>query len=97
MPSRAGEPFSKRHALLLLAVLLPVLPLVLGRGFLVQHDLFASDLIHNQFPYRAFAGRCLRGGEFPLWLPGVFSGVPYFAQIEAADEVNRLIAEFLAR
>jgi len=68
---------------LCLAVLVPVLPLLLQRAFVLQHDVVLSDLIHNQFPYRAFLGEHLREGSLPLWMPDVYSGVPFLAQIEA--------------
>lgn len=68
---------------LAVAVLLPVLPLLTGSGLLVQHDIWISDLLHSQLPYKAFLGRQLAAGHFPLWMPDVFSGVPFLAQIEA--------------
>lgn len=49
----------------------------------LQHDLFLSDLLHSHLPYRAFLGRELASGRFPLWMPDVYSGVPFLAQIEA--------------
>ena len=83
MATKLENNFSKWYILLLLVVVLPIYPLVLQQGFLLQHDIFASDLLHNQFPYRAFAGKSVSEGEFPLWMPGVFSGIPYLPQIEA--------------
>ena len=70
-------------ACLFLAVALPVLPVLSQREFILQHDVFLSDLLHNQFPYRAYLGRHLSEGVLPLWLPDVYSGVPFLAQIEA--------------
>ncbi|MFT5686505.1 MAG: hypothetical protein ACI8RZ_007461 [Myxococcota bacterium] len=52
-------------------------------GAIIQHDIWISDLLHSQLPYRAFLGESLRAGHFPLWMPDIFSGVPFLAQIEA--------------
>jgi hypothetical protein len=83
MPATPDDKFSKWYVLLLLLVVVPIYPLVFQHGILLQHDLFASDLLHNQFPYRAFAGKWMSHGNFPLWMPDVFSGLPYLPQIEA--------------
>jgi hypothetical protein len=71
--------------LLLLAALLlvPLSPLLSGKSILLQHDIGASDLLHSQLPYHAFFGRSIRAGDFPLWMPDIFSGVPYVSQLEA--------------
>ena len=69
--------------LLLLALALsPLLPVLLGDGVFVLHDIWISDLLHAMLPYRAFLGDSLREGHFPLWMPGVWSGTPFLAQIE---------------
>lgn len=64
-------------------MLVPVLPLLLQQGVVIQHDVFASDLLHSQLPYRAFVGAELAAGRFPTWMPGIYSGIPLLAQIEA--------------
>ncbi len=64
-------------------VVLPALPLLTGQGLLVQHDIWISDLLHSQLPYKAFLGRQLAAGHLPLWMPDIFSGVPFLAQVEA--------------
>lgn len=69
--------------LLVVAVLLPMAPLVTGGGALIQHDIWISDLLHSQLPYKAFLGQQLARGRFPLWMPDIFSGVPFLAQLEA--------------
>ncbi len=79
------SPAAQRWAWALnLLVLLPVLPLLVGLGFVVQHDVFISDLLHSQLPYKAYLGRALAEGHWPLWMPDIFSGVPFLASIEAA-------------
>ncbi len=86
-PGATTEPsaIARRWAWALnLLVLLPVLPMVLGRVIPVQHDIFISDLLHNQLPYKAFLGESLSDGHLPLWMPDVFSGIPYLASIQAA-------------
>lgn len=72
-------------AALVALVLLPALPLLTGRGALIQHDINISDLLHSHFPYRAFLGESLRGGHFPLWMPDAFFGTPLAGQIEAGS------------
>ncbi|MDG1478289.1 MAG: YfhO family protein [Myxococcota bacterium] len=52
-------------------------------GAIIQHDIWISDLLHSQLPYRAYLGESLRAGHFPLWMPDIFSGVPFLSQIEA--------------
>jgi hypothetical protein len=69
--------------LLAVLLLLPLWRLWSGRSVLLQHDVSVSDLLHSHLPYRAFFGRSIRDGDFPFWMPDVFSGVPYAAQIEA--------------
>ncbi len=66
-----------------LVVLVPVLPLLWGARIPIQHDIFISDLLHSQLPYKAFLGRTLAEGHLPLWMPDVFSGIPFLASIEA--------------
>ena len=75
--------FSNWYVLLLLAAVIPIYPLVLQQGVLLQHDILMSDLLHSAFPYRAFLGDHLARGTFPLWMSDVFSGIPFLPQIEA--------------
>ncbi len=81
-------PADRRASLLAAACVLlawvPLWPLLTQRKVVLQHDLFLSDLLHSHLPYRAFLGRELAAGGFPLWMPDVYSGVPFLAQIEAA-------------
>jgi hypothetical protein len=67
----------------LLLALLPIKSLILEQRVLLQHDGFLSDLWHSALPYRVFLGAALSRGELPLWMPDLFSGIPFFAQIEA--------------
>lgn len=79
------QPHALRWVWLLnLLVLLPVLPMAWGGRIPIQHDIFISDLLHSQLPYKAFLGRALGQGRLPLWMPDVFSGIPFLASIEAA-------------
>jgi len=66
-----------------LLALLPVLPMLAGMRIPIQHDIFISDLLHSQLPYKTFLGRSLAEGHLPLWMPDVFSGIPLLASIEA--------------
>lgn len=64
-------------------VLVPVLPLLLQRAVVVQHDISMSDLLHSHLPYRAAIGRIVASGHLPLWYPDAFGGSPLWAQIES--------------
>jgi hypothetical protein len=64
-------------------VLVPVLPLLLQRAVVVQHDISMSDLLHSHLPYRAAVGRIVASGHLPLWYPDAFGGSPLWAQIES--------------
>ncbi len=78
MPAESAPLWSR------LLPLLAVAPcLAWAGGAIIQHDIWISDLLHSQLPYRAFLGESLRAGHFPLWMPDIFSGVPFLAQIEA--------------
>jgi len=79
----SGGPRPRAALALLLVVLVPLHALLLQRGFLLQHDVFASDLLHGAFPLRAYLGRTVAAGSFPLWNPMVFSGVPFLSDITA--------------
>ncbi len=45
---------------------------------------FWNDFIQQYFPYRIFASVSLRQGVFPFWNPYLFSGMPFFADIQTA-------------
>jgi hypothetical protein len=53
-------------------------PVLVCKGFLW------NDFLEQNFPYRLFAAVSLRHGELPLWTPYVFSGMPFFADVQAA-------------
>ena len=68
-------------------------PILFCKGFLW------NDFIEQNFPYRLFAAVSLRHGELPLWTPYVFSGMPFFADVQAAVlyPLNLLLALFASR
>ena len=43
-----------------------------------------NDFIEQNFPYRLFAAVSLKQGVLPFWNPYVFSGMPFFADVQAA-------------
>ncbi len=53
-------------------------PVLSGAGY-IRHD-----FIRQYYPYRVFAARLLGRGEFPFWNPYVFSGMPFFADLQTA-------------
>ena len=69
--------------LLVVLVLVPYWRLTTMQGCVITDDVFASDLMNNGFPERCSAGRTLRRGELPLWMPEVYGGFPLLARAEA--------------
>jgi hypothetical protein len=53
-------------------------PILVGKGFLW------NDFLEQNFVYRLFAAVSLRQGILPFWNPYVFSGLPFFADVQAA-------------
>ena len=53
-------------------------PVLSMKGFLW------NDFIEQNFPYRLFAAVSLKQGVLPFWNPYVFSGMPFFADVQAA-------------
>src|SRR6266508_156555 len=47
-------------------------------------NLLLGDVSGFYYPYLTVTIAHLRAGEFPLWLRGVFGGIPYFASNQAA-------------
>ncbi|MCC6523351.1 MAG: hypothetical protein IT373_11865 [Polyangiaceae bacterium] len=84
IPSLARAPLLLSGVVLALVVLALVGPLLFRDHGLVLDDIFTSDLLANNVPPRAFLGRELREGRFPLWSPHIFAGLPLLAQGEAA-------------
>ena len=64
--------------LLLALVAVYYWPVISLKGFLW------NDFIEQNFPYRLFAAVSLKQGVFPFWTPYVFSGMPFFADVQAA-------------
>jgi hypothetical protein len=73
------------------AVIVYYWPVLSLRGFLW------NDFIEQNFPYRLFAARSLNDGVFPFWNPYVFSGMPFFADVQAAVlyPLNALLTFFV--
>ncbi len=65
-------------------------PILSAKGF------FWNDFVEQNFPYRLFAAVNLRHGVFPFWNPYVFSGMPFFADVQAAVlyPLNLLLTPF---
>jgi len=53
-------------------------PVLTGQGFLW------NDFLEQNFVYRLFAAVSLKQGVMPFWNPYVFSGMPFFADVQAA-------------
>ncbi|MFL5306680.1 MAG: YfhO family protein [Polyangia bacterium] len=57
--------------------------LTLMKGVVITDDVFASDLMNENFPYRVALGEALRAGHWPLWVREVYGGFPLLARSEA--------------
>ena len=57
---------------------------ILSGGMLLADDIWVSDLLNNNVPPRAFLGRAIREGHFPLWMPDSYGGLAVVPQGEAA-------------
>ena len=53
------------------------------KGVLITDDIFASDLMNENFPYRFSLGSALRSGQWPLWVREIYGGFPLLARSEA--------------
>ncbi len=53
-------------------------------GLATGTNTLLSDLSGFYYPYLAFTIASLRAGQFPLWNPYLFGGMPYFAANQAA-------------
>jgi hypothetical protein len=53
-------------------------PILVCKGFLW------NDFLEQNFVYRLFAAVSLKQGMIPFWNPYVFSGMPFFADVQAA-------------
>ena len=80
-------------ALLLCLVAIYYWPVLTLKGFLW------NDFIEQNFPYRLFAAVSLKQGVLPFWTPYVFSGMPFFADVQAAVlyPLNLVLTLFASR
>ncbi len=49
-----------------------------------QFVVIGYDTLTYFYPYRAYAGEVIRGGQLPHWNPYLFYGVPFLANIQTA-------------
>jgi Bacterial membrane protein YfhO len=68
-------------------------PILIGKGFLW------NDFLEQNFVYRLFAAVSLKQGVIPFWNPYVFSGMPFFADVQAAVlyPLNLVLTLFAAK
>jgi hypothetical protein len=57
--------------------------LTLMKGLIITDDIFASDLMNENFPYRFSLGNALQSGHLPLWVREIYGGFPLLARAEA--------------
>src|SRR5450432_889703 len=53
------------------------------KGLIIADDMFGSDLMNENFPYRFSLGRALKAGQFPLWDRDIYGGFPLLARAES--------------
>jgi Bacterial membrane protein YfhO len=70
-------------AFIAVVVLAAFWKLTLMKGLLITDDIFASDLMNENFPYRFSLGEALRSGQLPLWMREIYGGFPLLARAEA--------------
>lgn len=70
-------------AFIVAVVLAAFWKLALMKGVVITDDIFASDLMNENFPYRFSIGDALRSGQWPLWVREIYGGFPLLARSEA--------------
>jgi hypothetical protein len=70
-------------AFLIALILAAFWKLTLMKGVVITDDIFASDLMNENFPYRFALGQALRAGHWPLWIRELYGGFPLLARSEA--------------
>ena len=81
--TRQGWGFSCRD-LLAIIVLAALTLLFYWRMVCTNQILTSYDTFTYFYPYRAYAATALAQGRLPLWLPDLFLGVPFLANIQTA-------------
>ncbi|MBI5471176.1 MAG: YfhO family protein [Ignavibacteriae bacterium] len=69
--------------LLVLMIVVPYWKLAFMQGFVITDDIFTSDIMNEGFPYRYYMSEALKNGELPIWMPGIYGGMPLLARAEA--------------
>lgn len=80
--SRARTPWGWADIAALLAWTAAVV-VVFGEAATLQKALFYFDITEINYPYRDFVARAYRAGEFSRWMPGLYCGLPLFAESQA--------------
>jgi hypothetical protein len=70
-------------AFIVVFVLAAFWKLTLMKGLLITDDVFASDLMNENFPYRFSLGNALHSGHLPLWAREIYGGFPLLARADA--------------
>jgi hypothetical protein len=70
-------------AFITVVVLVAFWKLATMKGLIIPDDLFGSDLMNENFPYRFSLGRALKAGQFPLWERDIYGGFPLLARAES--------------
>jgi hypothetical protein len=83
IPSFTRHESAAAIAIIVVVVAASYWKLATMQGVLITDDIFTSDMMNDEFPYRFYLGQVLKGGELPLWYPPVYGGFPLLARAEA--------------
>ena len=53
------------------------------KGLIITDDIFASDMMNENLPYRFSLGDALQSGHLPLWIREIYGGFPLLARSDA--------------
>lgn len=81
--------FIRNHPAIWTAVLLFVLLILLFHQNVISGKQFlGADTLKSTMCYQPFINKALDAGNYPLWNPYIFSGMPSFASLSSAPRVN---------
>jgi hypothetical protein len=79
----AGVRWFRKDWFVGLLVLLTEILIFYRKIIFSPHFVIPWDFRYYHLPLAAFTAACLRNGQFPLWDPYTYCGVPFFANIQA--------------
>ena len=80
--ARSRSPWS-RSDLIAIAVWTAAVAILFWNAVSLRGALFYFDITEINYPYRDFFARELQAGRFSRWMPGLYCGLPLFAESQA--------------